>query len=285
MKTLDRYTALKAARPFSLVVAVVSCSLGIYLAWIEGHEHILRAFLVIFGGISAQAGINLINDLEDLHYIDKTQEPGRSAVKKINRNAKLGYLCFAISSAIAAWLISLHGWSLFWLITFSAVTALSYNLGPINFKHRGLSMIQVFLLMGILMVQGAYYSMSANFSLTVLLHSIPISLLVSLLLLSNELRDWEYDSAHSVRTLAVRMGYKQASRLFWALVGSSYVLAIAVLQFTQSNSPLMMLFLIIPLATLKPIFNAINASSRPELTPLTGRFFLLFGLSYIGALS
>lgn len=285
MKALNHYHFLKAARPFSLVVGLVSCTLGVYLAWIEGYEYLGRAFLIAFAGVTAQAGINLINDLEDLKFIDTRQEDGRHASTAIRQNAWYGLGCFSVSITAAGYLISLHGWPLFWLITSSAITALSYNLGPINFKHRGLSMIQVFLLMGVLMVQGAYYSMSGHFSLGVLLHSIPISLLVSLLLLSNELRDWEYDSAHGVRTLTVRIGYKNATRVFWALISCSYLLAIGLLQYARPNSSSMIILLIIPLFVIKPINRAINANVRPELTPLTGRFFLLFGLSYILALA
>lgn len=287
MKALNQYSFLKALRPFSLVVGLVSCSLGVYLAWIEGYVLVTRALLIVFAGFAAQAGINLINDLEDLGLIDETKEPGKSAVVQIKKNAGFGYWCFSVSIGIAIYLVSLHGWPLFWLITGSAITALSYNLGPINFKHRGLSMIQVFLLMGILMIQGAYYSMSGNFSYTVLLHSIPISLLVALLLLSNELRDWEYDSKHGARTLTVRIGYKAAVYLYWTLLGSSYVIAIALLQLYKlgsSGHPLTIIFLVLPLFVLRPIIKAIKASTRPELTPLTGRFFLIFGVSYMLAL-
>ncbi len=288
MKTLTQYKPIKAIRPFSLVVGFVSCALGVYLAWLDGHMHISLALLIISGGVAAQAGINLINDLEDISLIDASKTPGKSAIRQIKQNALSGYGCFLFAIVIAAYLVSLQGWPLFWLIACSAVTALSYNLGPINFKHRGLSMIQVFLLMGVLMVQGAYYSMSGNFSSSVLLHSIPISLLVSLLLLSNELRDWEYDSQHEVRTLTVRIGYKDAVLLYWTLLASSFIIAVALLQSNllgSSGNPLKAIYMLLPLIVLKPIIKSIKANTRPELTPLTGRFFLLFGLSYMLALS
>ncbi|KAG1654020.1 putative sodium-dependent transporter YocS [Nymphon striatum] len=70
----------------------------------------------------------------------------------------------------------------------------------------------------ILFVLGAYLAMSGHFSAQVLLHSIPISILISLLLLSNELRDWESDKSKDVGTLTVRIGYQNAVRLYWFLI-------------------------------------------------------------------
>ncbi|KAG1654027.1 UbiA prenyltransferase domain-containing protein 1 [Nymphon striatum] len=160
----------------------------------------------MLGGIFAQAGINLINDIEDLPTLPSNHPHLEEVNKMVGRNTKVGIVCFIIASLIGLYLISVHlrndqGWSLFFLIVVSGIISLSYNMGPLNFKHRGLAMVQVFLLMGIMMIQGAYLAMSGHFSAQVLLHSIPISILISLLLLSNELRDWESDKSKDVGTL------------------------------------------------------------------------------------
>ncbi|KAG1654030.1 putative sodium-dependent transporter YocS [Nymphon striatum] len=206
MKSLQQYSLIKALRPFSLVVAIISCGLGILIAWNDGYELVHIAFWVMLGGIFAQAGINLINDIEDLPTLPSNHPHLEEVNKMVGRNTKVGIVCFIIASLIGLYLISVHlrndqGWSLFFLIVVSGIISLSYNMGPLNFKHRGLAMVQVFLLMGIMMIQGAYLAMSGHFSAQVLLHSIPISILISLLLLSNELRDWESDKSKDVGTL------------------------------------------------------------------------------------
>jgi len=235
----------------------------------------------MLGGILAQAGINLINDIEDLPLIPNDHPQYSNVIGMINRNTKAGIACFILASTIGVYLISKQGLPLFLLILVSGLASLSYNFGPINFKHRGLAMVQVFLLMGIFMVQGAYLAMSGHFSSTALLHSIPISLLISLLLLSNELRDWETDKNKNIQTLTVRIGYKNSVNLYWILIGLSYLLAVIFFTLGELHQ---LLWLLIPLPLLIPIKRYLSASKRVQLTPMTGRFFFLFGLAYMLAL-
>ncbi len=284
MKPLPHYKFLKALRPFSLVVAIISCALGVLMAWNNGYQNVFVGLWIIMGGVLAQAGINLINDLEDLSLIKSTHPDYIIMRNMISTNSKAGILCFFLSAVIASYLIYIQGWMLFFLILTSALAALSYNIGPFNFKHRGLAMVQVFLLMGILMMQGAYLAMSGEFSSAVLWHSIPIGLLISLLLLSNELRDWESDKQYGVKTLTVRIGYANAMRLYWSLIILSYLLAIGFLsgELQQAGSTaFQLLWLLLPLPLLIPIKKIINAKQRIQLTPMTGRFFFLFGLAYM----
>ncbi|MCK5918030.1 MAG: prenyltransferase [Cocleimonas sp.] len=284
MKPLAHYKFLKSLRPFSLVVALISCGLGVLIAWNNGYQHAFLGLWIIIGGVLAQAGINLINDLEDLSLIPSYHPDYAIISGMIRTNSKAGLLCFVLAGLIASYLIMLQGWMLFMLILLSALASLSYNIGPFNFKHRGLAMVQVFILMGVLMMQGAYFSMSGAFSITVLWHSIPIGLLISLLLLSNELRDWETDQQNGVNTLTVRIGYTKAVQLYWALIMISYLLAIGFLinELQLVNSPaFQLLWLALPLPLLIPIKKIINAKQRIQLTPMTGRFFFLFGCAYM----
>lgn len=281
MKPLQQYSFLHALRPFSLVVAVISCGLGILLAWKSGFQNTNLAIWIMLGGILAQAGINLINDIEDLPLIPPDHARHTVIKRMINLNTKIGIFCFVLASFIGLYLISKQGWSLFVLILISALASLSYNIGPLNFKHRGLAMVQVFLLMGIMMVQGSYLSMTGQFSTIALIHSIPISLLVSLLLLSNELRDWETDKSKEIKTLSVRIGYKNAVRLYWGLIITTYLLTVI---FFASGQLHQLLWLLLPLPLLIPIKHYLSAQERVGLTPMTGRFFFLFGLTYMLAI-
>ncbi len=282
MKPRQQYKFLKSLRPFSLVVAVISCGLGILLAYHDGFNNPVLAILIMAGGILAQAGINLINDIEDLPLIPKSHPEYVPIIDLINRNTKVGIICFILASLIGLYLISIQGLPLFFLILISGLASLSYNIGPLNFKNRGLSMVQVFVLMGIFMVQGAYLAMSGEFSTTALIHSIPISFLISLLLLSNELRDWEVDKDKNIRTLTVRIGYKNSVILYWALIALSYLFSLILFFMGQLHQ---LAWLLMPLPLLISINYYLNAPKRIQLTPITGRFFFMFGLAYMLALS
>jgi len=260
---------------------VISCSLGILLGWQQGAADFTLAFWILSGGLAAQIGINLINDVEDLKYLLLSHQDSVAAKTLIIQNLKIGILFIAGAGVIAAYLVALRGWPLFSLIAISAASALSYNLGPLNFKHRGLAIIQVFMLMGIIMVQGAYYAMTGAFSSVALLHSLPISLLISLLLLSNELRDWEADQKLGIHTLTVRIGFQNSRRLYWILILASYTFAAL---FFYTNGLQQPLWLILPLPFLIPLHRYMEGNKRVLLTPATGRFFFVFGIAYLLAI-
>ncbi|MCF6354697.1 MAG: prenyltransferase [Candidatus Polarisedimenticolaceae bacterium] len=275
---MKQYNLLRALRPFSLAVALISCGLGVLLAWHDGFTSASIALWIILGGVLAQAGINLINDIEDLPVL--TKDAPESAMIRRNRNA--GVLCLVLAASVALYLVSLRGWPLFVIVFLSTLAALSYNMGPLNFKHRGLGVVQVFLVMGVVMVQGAYLAMSGQFSGHVLLLSLPVSLLISLLLLSNELRDLDEDTQLGTRTLTVRIGYQKSVQLYWLLIATAYLLAVLL---SDSSQVVQLLWLLLPLPLLVPIKRLLHASERSRLTPLTGRFFLLFGAAYLMLLS
>lgn len=277
MKASENYRLGRALRPFSLVVAVIASSLGGLLAWQEGFHHSMHLVLVIVGSLLAQAGINLVNDLEDLPLLPKDAKAIRA---RILSNTKIGGLFIAAALVIGVYFAWLRGWQLMALIAFVAVLALSYNLGPLNFKRRGLALFQVFLLMGVCLVEGAYMAMAGQFSMHAFWLSLPVSVLVSLLLLSNELRDWESDSEHGIKTLTVRMGYSNAVWLYVALVVSAYALAAWVIVPERLSG---LWYLLLPLPLLVPISRYLRADVRPALTPMTGRFFFLFGLAWLAA--
>ena len=280
--TLKQYSLIKALRPFSLSVALISCGLGILLAWHDGFTSASVALWVMLGGILAQAGINLINDVEDLPALTTDTPESATATAMIHRNRNAGILCLALAALIALYLVSLRGWPLFVIVSLSTLAALSYNLGPLNFKRRGLGVVQVFLVMGVVMVQGAYLAMSGQFSGHALLLSLPVSLLISLLLLSNELRDLDEDTQLGTRTLTVRIGYQNSVRLYWLLIATAYLLVVLL---SDSSQVIQLLWLLLPLPLLVPIKHLLQASERSRLTPLTGRFFLLFGAAYLMILS
>ncbi|MGB0865369.1 MAG: prenyltransferase [Granulosicoccaceae bacterium] len=275
MKQPEHYRFIRALRPFSLVVALVSSALGVLLAWQDGFQNPWHALWVFVGAILAQAGVNLVNDVEDLPLLGKGALDSR---RQIVFNARIAMLFFVLAFLIGLYFYTVQGWEVLALVVIVALLALSYNLGPIHFKNRGLALIQVFLLMGVCLVEGAYLAMSGQFSVEAFYLSLPISVLVSLLLLSNELRDWENDSVHGAGTLTVRIGYTNATRLYAALTALAYCLAIGVLGAEQLS---LAWLLLIPAPLLLPIAGYLRAPRRPQLTPMTGRFFFLFGLAWL----
>jgi len=283
MPERSQYNFWGALRLFSLAVALISCGLGIRLGWDSSDPQMLIALLLLLGGVLAQAGMNLINDTEDLTSINAHNIPD-DARQRIVMNQRIGWLAFALATLIGLYLVSLRGWPLFAIFTVSALLALSYNAGPLNFKHKGIAIIQVFLLMGLIMVEASYYTMTGEFSGRVLWLSLPVSLLISLLLLSNEIRDYESDLNDQTHTLSARIGLPAARWLYWGLIVCALLLTV-VYAYAGWINPNRLVWLIPVLLMLPLLKTNLYASQRQKLTPLSGRFFLVFGIAYIFMIS
>ena len=144
-------------------------------------------------------------------------------------------------------------------------------------------MVLVFWLMGVLMISGSAVALGASVTAELVLQSLPVSLLVSLLLLSNELRDYETDQRDGHNTLTVRVGYHFSVRLYCVLLALAYLLLALLLALGLLPGA----FWLLPslLLTLKPVclLNA-PAERRAPLTPATARLLLGFGLLFCVAL-
>jgi len=267
---------LRALRPFSLIVAIATCGLGVSLALLEGSASLPLALLVVANGVLLQIAVNLINDQRDIdnEQFDATQR------QAIRRNTRLGYLAMAVAVVIGIYMVTLRGWPLLLLGAVGIFGAWGYTGGRINYKARGLGILLVFLLMGVLLIGGSYYVVSGRYNLDILLLSLPFSLLSSLLLLSNELRDYEADLAAGIRTLSVRLGYRFGVRLYYWLVALVYL--VSALLYRAGLLQDILLLLITALVLWQPLkLLHAPAARRQRLTPLTGRFYLIFSMAYL----
>jgi 1,4-dihydroxy-2-naphthoate octaprenyltransferase len=235
----------------------------------------------MISGLLLQCGVNLINDRADLHCLAADSDKFSVARKQILRNFYAGLVCFALAAAIGIGIARQTGVIVVVVGLVGLLGAYAYTQEPFNYKRRGLGVAFVFLLMGLLMVQGAYLAISGEFSLSVLAHSLPISCLIALLLLSNELRDYEKDTALGIHTLTVRIGFANTVRLYWSLILAAYLI-VGLLIAVGDLPPSPWLLLHLPMLPL--LAHYLEASERLPLTPCTGQFLLLFGVGYILAL-
>ena len=275
----DKTSFVRALRPFSLIVAIATCGLGVSLALLEDSDHLALAILVISNGVLLQIAVNLINDQRDIH----NQHFSTAQRKAIRRNTRIGFIVMGVAIVIGLYMVTLRGWPLLVLGVIGVLGAWGYTGGRINYKARGLGILFVFLLMGVLLIGGAYYVVTGAYYWRIFLLSIPFSLLSSLLLLSNELRDYEADLAAGIRTLSVRLGYDFGLKLYYWLVALVYL--VSVLLFQAGMLPAIWLLPVTVLVLWQPL-KLLHAPAhlRTRLTPLTGRFYLVFSLAYLATL-
>ncbi len=274
---VEKYLFRRALRPFSLSVALIVCLTGIIAAYKDGFTDLVSASLILCAGLLLQAGVNLINDYSDLAQLDGAKYEG--AQQQIKRNGKIGLGCFLLAATIGVYLIYLSGPLLLLLSLVGLFGALGYTLEPINYKRRGLAVIAVFWLMGVLMVVGAYFIQAKGVTLEVFYLATPVSLFASLLLLSNEIRDYEDDRDKGIRTLSVRIGYDNAVLCYQLIIAAIYLsvilLGVAGLLFGSYFALLTIPVVLLPCRLLRR-----EKTARCRLTPETGRGYLVFGLVY-----
>jgi len=275
----DKFHFLKALRPFSLIVALATCGLGASLAWLDGHKNTLLAVLVIIAGLLLQIAVNLINDQRDLK--DKQLAPRQQ--RAIRRNTRIGFIFMTTAVILGFYMVSLRGWPLLMLGLIGVLGAWGYTGGSINYKARGLGVVLVFWLMGTLLISGSYYAVAGHYHWSVFWLSLPFSVLSSLLLLSNELRDYEQDKADGIQTLCVRLGYQSGVVLYYALVIILYLTS--VLLYLGSLLPSIAGLLLSALVLASPLkLLAASLPDRQKLTPLTGRFYLIYSVLFIATI-
>lgn len=279
---IGKYAFRRALRPFSFPVALITCLIGIMLAARQLPIAALDAVLVLAGGVLLQAGVNLINDHADIRLLQGRPENG-AAIAAIRRNFKSGMLCFLLATAIGLHFVIQQGIGFLLLCVLGLLGALGYTVSPVNYKSRGLGVVLVFWLMGVLMIAGSAVALGAPLTLTLLLQTVPVSVLVSLLLLSNELRDYESDRRDGLHTLTVRLGYATGVRLYFSLLAAAYLMSALLLALGLLPGALWLL-LSLPLV-LKPVrLLKAEADARTPLTPATARLLLGFGTLFCVAL-
>lgn len=273
---------LKALRLFSFTIAFISCLLGIVLAYADGKFNLLNSILVLCAGMLLQAGVNLVNDF--FEYKQGKLDNKVASLNFFGQDRSLlewfiyfsGLMCFGATIPIGLFLVYRTGLPLLWLGIVGFIGGYFYTGEPFNYKRRGFAFIFVFFLMGVFMIAGSYYAVAGDISVSVVFLSLPVSALVSLLLLSNELRDFEDDTRHGIKTLTVRIGYSNSVKLYILTIAFAYLSTLIL--YISGLVPHLFLIPFSLIALIKPVtfLNKPREARRP-LTPLTARFHLVFG--------
>lgn len=276
----------KALRLFSLGIALHSCLLGIVLAFSDGFVNWLHAGIVLFCGLALQAGVNLVNDF--FEFKQNIVEDKIPALQIFGTKRKIlewliflsGLGCFAVVVPCGIYLVWNTGWPLLVLGIIGFMGGYFYTGEPFNYKRKGLAVFFVFFLMGVFMIIGSYYAVAAVFKWEVVLISIPLSALISHVLLGNEIRDHESDAGFGIKTFTVRFGMKAASILFYVLLGIAYAGPV-VLFFTGLFPHLFFIFLGLPFL-IKP-FRApyFPKEKRKKIIPLLVIHHFVYGAGFI----
>jgi len=222
-------------RPFSFTASTVPVAAAGALAALHGRFSWPLFLGALLAAVLLHVGTNVTNEIYDVRKgIDDITSPRAShALLKGRLTEREAFAlvgaAFAAAAAIGVALVAARGWPVVVLGLLGLVGGFGYTAPPLQYKFRALGLPLVFLLMGPLMVVGAYYVVAGAFSWQALVVSLPVGLLVAAILHGNEWRDLSDDARAGISTLSIRTGRRAAHRLYVSLVVGAYLaLALAV---------------------------------------------------------
>jgi 1,4-dihydroxy-2-naphthoate polyprenyltransferase len=288
---------LLASRPATLPAAAVPVLVGGAAAVHEGAAFRPIVFAAtLAAALLIQIGTNFANDYSDFHR--GADHEGRLGPARVTQSGLISHaavrrgivVAFGAAAFIGGWLAWIGGWPIILIGILSIVCGLAYTGGPWPFGYHGLGDLFVFVFFGLVAVAGTAYLQEGRWSVFALLLSIPVGLLVTNILVVNNLRDLPTDAGAGKRTLAVRIG-DRATRVQYALF-AVLAYAVPIVLYVTRESPSSgatnsrtQLWLLLPLLSLPLAITLVRAVlgglAGRDLNPMlkrSGQLLLAFGV-------
>lgn len=225
----------RASRPNFLILAPLCAGLGFAIAWQQGQSMVLLDTLLVFvGAVLAHAAVNLLNEYEDftsgLDMITQRTpfSGGSGALPDVPSAAKrvlwagLGALGLVI--AIGVYFLWLRGFPMFVLGAAGVVLILTYTRWIT--RSPWLCLLAPGTGFGPIMVLGTLIALGAKLDATAIICATVALLLVSELLLINQIPDAEADRTIGRRHLVITLGTRAAAKLVSWLLLANYPLIV-----------------------------------------------------------
>lgn len=274
-----------AARPQTLPAAVAPVVVGSAAAFAAGSFRWLPFLAALVGALLIQIGTNLANDYFDFRKgADTAERLGPVRVTQAGLLApeavRTGMIvAFGAAALIGVYLIVVGGWPILVIGILSIAAGVLYTGGPWPLGYNGLGDLFTFIFFGIVAVTATAYLHAGAVPPLAWAASVPVAMLVTAIIVVNNLRDIATDRAAGKRTLAVIIG-AQATRAEYAFLVIGAFLAPPIFWLGGLTGPWVMLaWLAAPLA-IAPMRTMLNGEGR-ALNPAlkgTARLHLAFGL-------
>jgi 1,4-dihydroxy-2-naphthoate polyprenyltransferase len=286
---------LLAARPATLPAAVAGVVVGLGAALGVGAAFRPDTALgCIVVALLLQVVANFANDLSDFRRGADTADrtgPVRVAAAGLVTERQLEMaIAIAVGCAglVGLWLALVGGPVLIGLGVLAVVAALAYTGGPFPYGYRALGEVFVFIFFGLVAVAGTAYLQAGRLQPLFLVAAVPPGVLITAILVVNNLRDIPTDRTAGKRTLAVVLGRAATQREYLWLLSVAYgVPAALAAHWLVGGVGAASLLVLLPLLTLpmtRPLLAKVRGFGEPgELNQVlkgTARLSLAFSLLF-----
>lgn len=254
------------------------------MAWADGRFALGPALAALLGALLLQIGSNFANDYFDFFRGADTADrrgPPRVTASGLLTPAEMRAgmaVIFGLAALVGLYLIYAGGWPVLVIGVASILAALAYTGGPFPFGYYGLGDLFVLLFFGFVAVCGTYYVQALTLTWPVVVAALPPGLLITAILVVNNLRDIDTDRRANKRTLAVLLGHGATQWEYRLLLSGAYGI-VGLLWWVAAQSPWVLLtWLTLPLA-LTLVRTLARAQDGPTFNATlagTARLSLLF---------
>ncbi len=181
----------------------------------------------------------------------------------------------------------LYGLLFFVLSGLSIYAAINYTVGSSAYGYKGWGDVFVFLFFGMLSGVGSYFLYTKHLDHLIILPSVTLGLLSVGVLNLNNMRDIDSDAGSNKRTLAVKLGKRNAKIYHLTLIISAMIIAVifALLYFTSFWNLIFLVTFVPLIIHIKNISKAVTAndfdSQLKVLALTTFALSVLLGIGYI----
>jgi 1,4-dihydroxy-2-naphthoate polyprenyltransferase len=275
-----------AIRVPTLSAAVVPVLVGSAIAARDNRFSPLIFAVVMCAALLIQIGTNLTNDLFDFQKGADTGarlgpvrvvQAGLLSQKQVAAGSALS---FGLAVLLGLYLAAVGGWPIMAIGLAAVASGIAYTGGPWPLGYHGLGDVFVFIFFGVVAVVGTFYLQAGNVTGAALIASLPVAMLVTAILVVNNLRDIDTDRLAGKRTLDVRFG-REATQLEYSILVLSAYLVAAALWLGGANSAWAMLpWLTLPLGLrlVREVWRGADGAALNRTLRRTAGLHLVFGI-------
>lgn len=278
---------LLATRPRTLPAAAAPVIVGWAAAFQAEKFQLGPALAALLAALLLQIGANIANDYFDFFKGADTEDrlgPLRvtaAGLLKPEQVLRGMWATFGLAALLGIYLIWSAGWPVLLIGLTSIAAAIAYTGGPFPFGYYGLGDVFVFLFFGPAAVVGTYYVQAQEVTVLAWCASVPMGLLVTAILVVNNLRDIHTDRQAGKHTLAVRFGEKAVRMEYLGCLVGAYLAPLFLILAGVGTAWTLLAWLSLPLAVRMYRFIS-TQSGRPLNKALagTGQLTLIYGLLF-----
>jgi 1,4-dihydroxy-2-naphthoate octaprenyltransferase len=276
-----------ASRPKTLPAAVSPVIVGSAFAYKYGEFILTAAIAAVLTALLLQIGANLANDVFDFFKgADITERLGPVRVTQAgllsSKEVLAGmWISFGIAGILGLYLFLRAGWLVLVIGLLTIIAAIAYTGGPIPLGYYGLGDLTVFIFFGPVAVCGTYFVQALELNIPIMIASIPMGLLITAILVVNNLRDIKTDTAVGKKTLAVMLGVVGTRYEYLICLLLAFSVPFIMLYFGFVSFWVVLVLLALPFAF--SLIRSVWMESGPILNKTlagTGQLVLVFSLLF-----